>query len=89
MRIAEAYGVVHVRANRGPTVKEAGVFHCQNPKCKRPLGRKKRRTKDRQNGPDLELVIAGSVSTVSARHAVALFVCQFSLHRVSVVGFHI
>ena len=47
-------------------------------------GGTKRRTKDRQNGPDLELVIAGSVSTVSARHAVALFV---SLHRASVVGF--
>jgi hypothetical protein len=43
MRIAEAYGVVHVRANRGPTVKEAGVFHCQNPKCKRPLGRNKKK----------------------------------------------
>jgi hypothetical protein len=50
-------------------------------------GGTKRRTKDRQNGPDLELAIAGSVSTVSATHAVALFVCQLSLHRVSVVGF--
>lgn len=41
-RTAEAYGVVHVRENRGPTVKEAGVFYCQNPKCKRPLGRNKK-----------------------------------------------
>ena len=43
--------------------------------------------KDRQNGPDLVLVITGSALTVSARHAVALFVCQLSLYRVSVVGF--
>lgn len=43
MKIAEANGVVHVRANRGPTVKEAGVFHCQNPKCKRPLERNKKK----------------------------------------------
>ena len=47
----------------------------------------KRRTKDRQNGPDLELVIAGSVLTVSAKDAVVLLVCQLSLHRVSMVGF--
>ena len=48
----------------------------------------KRRTKDQQNGPGLELVIAGSVSTVSARNAVVLLVCQLSLHRVSIVGFN-
>jgi hypothetical protein len=50
-------------------------------------GGTKGRTKDRQNGADLEFVIAGSVSSVSARHAVALFVYQLSLHRVSVFGF--
>jgi hypothetical protein len=47
-------------------------------------GGTKRGTKAQQNGSDLELAIARSVPTVSARHAVALFVCQLSLHKVSV-----
>lgn len=51
-------------------------------------GGTKGRMKDQQNGPDLGLVIAGFVSTVSARDAVVLLVCQLSLYRVSIVGFN-